>query len=142
MKATILGLSIALAAAGCQSGGNSYNPKTSAPELAAYAASVTYPSNSTPMTDTSITSTVDRRSGAITIRNYTNKTIVEPRLWVNRMFVLRLPTISAQSTIKISKDDLYDSAGRSMASQPTESIKRIELQTEQNLIDVQGPLFE
>jgi hypothetical protein len=141
MKAMIFGMAVAAAAMGCHSNG-AYNPKAPATELSAYAASVTYPAGVSPMVDSSITSTVDRRTGTITVRNYTNKTIVEPRLWVNQMFVLRLPTIAAQSTIKVSKADLYDSAGRSMSTQPTESIKRIQLQSERNLIDVQGPLFE
>lgn len=143
MKRVILGLSLVSAvAAGCEGGGNAYNPKAKATNLAAYAGAVEYPTNMQAVSEASITSTVDKRSGKITIRNYTNKTLIEPRVWVNQIFVLKIPSMGPQSTVELNKADLFDSSGRSLASQPPSAIKKIQIQTEQNLLDVQGPLFD
>jgi hypothetical protein len=143
MKHLILALSlVSTFAMGCESDGNAYHPKGKATNLAAYAGAVSYPTNMQPIAEQSITATVHPRTGVITIRNFTNKTLLEPRVWVNQIFVLKVPSLGPQSSIELAKEDFYDSAGRSLASQPPSAIKKIQLQTEQSLIDVQGPLFE
>ena len=138
-------LSIALLAGaiGCGSGGNKvYKPKTKDTNLAAYAGNVQYPTDMRAIDDAGVTSTVNKQSGRITIRNFTNKPIVEPRVWVNQVYVLRVRTLSPQDTIVIDKGDLYDAAGRSLRDQSPNAINQIHLQTEQSLIHVKGPLFE
>ena len=146
MLRSLLGLSLAVAVlAGCESSSSSrsrYNPKQKDTNLAAYAATVQYPSGVSPLRGQPVTSTINKTTGNITIRNFTDKTIVEPRLWVNGVYVLRLRSIGPQSVISISRNDLYNSSGQSLASQPIDTINKLDLETEQNLIEVQGPQFE
>ena len=146
MIRSLLGLSLAVAVlAGCESSSSSrarFKPKQKDTNLAAYAATVQYPTGVLPVKDQPVTATINKTTGNITIRNFTDKTMVEPRLWVNQVYVLRLSSIGPQSVISVSRDDLYNSSGQSLATQPIDTINKLDLQTEQNLIEVKGPQFE
>ncbi|HEV7298997.1 MAG TPA: hypothetical protein VGN72_06485 [Tepidisphaeraceae bacterium] len=146
MIRTIAPLSIALliGAVGCGSGGSGkvYQPKTKDTALAAYAGNVQYPTDMQATEDASVTATVNKQNGRITIRNFSNKAIIEPRVWVNQVYVLRTRTLSPQDTIVLDKGDLYDSAGRSLRDQSPNAINTIHLQTDRTLVKAKGPLFE
>ncbi len=147
MIRAILGLAIVSAVAvGCESTGSSkgrnFKPAAKDTSLAAYAANSNYPSDRQALRDQAVTATIAKQSGAITIRNFTDKTMQEPRLWVNGVYVLRLRTVGPQSVITVNRNDMYNSAGESLGKVPIDTINRLELETEQNLIEVQGPQFD
>ena len=128
---------------GCQTGSSRvYRPQSKTTARAAMAGSIEYPTTKPAVDVENLTSTVNRRNGQITIRNFSNNTIIEPRVWINQIFVLRVRSIGPQDSIILNKADFFDSIGRSLRDQPANSIKQIQLQTDQNLINVQGPLLE
>jgi hypothetical protein len=144
MTRQLLGLLIVtsgLVVGGCKANGE-YDPPQKPTALAANAANAEFPRDVEPVRDLSVTATVSRATGKITVRNFTNKTFAEPRLWINQIYVLRLPTIGPDSVLAVNRADLFDSAGRSLATQPVDAIRKVQLETERNLIDVQGPQME
>lgn len=150
MIRALMGLTIVAATvvAGCESSGSSssngrhYKPSVQNTNLAAYAASAQYPKDKTPLMGQPVTATINKNNGKITIRNFTDKTMFEPRLWVNSVYVLRLRTVGPQSVITVDRKDIFNSSGTSLATEPVDAINKVELETEQNLIQVQGPQFE
>ncbi len=144
MKHLILATIVAGIAAGCSSSGGSSpaHTKETPTSLAAYAGQVNYPTKFKPYLEPSIVATVDRRSGMMTLRNFGNAGVMEPRIWVNEVFVYRVPQIGPKSTIMLKRDNFYDSAGRSLKGLPPSAINKIQIETSESLIDVQGPMAE
>jgi len=142
MKHVICGAIVAGMAFGCASNGPSSRAKETPTGLAAYAGGVEFPTKFKPYLEPTLTATVNMRSGMITLRNFGNAGVSEPRIWINGIFVYRVPALNAQTTLRLSKQNFYDSSGRSLKDLPTSAIKKIQLETAQGLMDVQGPMAE
>ena len=145
MIRVIAPLSIALLVtiAGCAPAGSKvYKPNSKNTVRAAFAGGVDYPKDLQAVDAPGLSSSVDRRTGQITIRNYSNETQVEPRVWINQIYVLRVRSLGAQDYVVLNKGDFYNAVGGSLKDQPVNSIKQIQLQVEQRLINVMGPMLE
>lgn len=124
---------------GCASS-DTYQPPAKPTMLSAYAASLQYPGSTPAQDNPSLTSVVDRGSGAITIRNFGSTSYSNFNLWVNQTFVLHVDHIEPNSKKIFLPEDLYNSAGHSLAETAPDQIHRVQLQTSDGkLTNVQGP---
>jgi len=136
----------ALVLAGCTTSGER-NPPTATrsqqepTQLAAYAASVQFPSDVTASKDLRVAAVLNNDNGTIKIYNFSNQTLRDVRVWINHSFVFRLNTLVPNSSVIIHRDQLYDATGRTLASVQS-TVRSIQLQTPEGLYDVQGPALE
>jgi len=136
----------AIALAGCST--SAENPSTAShttqqppTQLAAYAASVQYPSDLTASKDLRVAAILNNDSGTIKIYNFSNQALRDVRVWVNNSFVYRLDTLAPNSSVTIHRDQLYDATGRTLANVQA-TVRTVQLQTPEGLFDVQGPAME
>jgi len=149
----VLAVSAVASVAGCSSGG--YGSSASTPpqqpeltqqpaqqvtELAAWSAKATYPETQ-PVDTLKSAAIVNRTMGLIKIYNFTDKSIGESKVWVNRSFVCRVPGIAPQSKVVISVNQLYDNSGNTFATQK-DAISTVQLQTDHSFYNIEGPAME
>ncbi|HLL89700.1 MAG TPA: hypothetical protein VK324_10370 [Tepidisphaeraceae bacterium] len=119
-----------------------FQPTIDQTQMAAYAAQTRYPTNASARSDLAVTAEVDSQTGQITIRNWTDRLIRGPHLWVNRTYVVRLNDIPAASRMIVAPQYLYNTGGRNLAGETPRAIQNLQLETEDNLINVKGPQFQ
>ena len=122
--------------------GTTFQPTIGQTQQAAYAAQTRYPSNVSARDDLAVTAVVNSQTGQITIRNFTDRLIRTPHLWVNRRFVARLTDIPAGSHMTVDPKYLYNTGGQNLAGETPRAIQNLQLETQDNLINVKGPQFE
>lgn len=96
--------------------------------MAAYAATVRYPSDLKPITDIHAGALVTPKMDQIKIANFSDEPIRNSNVWVNSTFVYRAGIIPAHGSISVDNDQFYDANGETMRrvnALPT----RVELQT-------------
>ncbi|HEX2971712.1 MAG TPA: hypothetical protein VHP11_05235 [Tepidisphaeraceae bacterium] len=134
----LLGLA---ALVGCESTmGPTANKGVSSTVLAATAGQAQYPQNVQASSDVSLVA-LDKRSGnTITLINPTDQPMKDLKVWVNGSFVQPLDTLPAKSMVTLKRGDFYNSTGGTL-SQTNATIDRIEVQSGDKLIHVQGPVM-
>lgn len=140
LRSSIVLLSLA-ALVGCESSmGSTANKGVSSTVLAATAGGAQYPQNMQPTTDVPLVA-LDRRDGSsITLINPTDQPMTDLKIWVNGSFVQPLDTLPARSMVTLKRGDFYNSNGSAL-SQAKVTIDRIDVQTGNRLIRVQGPVM-
>jgi len=135
-------LTLAIAAAGlvgCESEG-SYKPAAQPTQLAAYAATVSYPKDQTPTLNPRIVAEVNSSTGDIVLRNFGNEPLKNFTLWVNQSYLLHVDMLDGNNRRMIGKELLYNSGGTNMADVEAKSITKVQYQDENGkLFDVEGP---
>lgn len=139
-RALTIGLLVPLLA-GCVGDGE-YEPRAKPTQLAAHAANSDYPRRSDISRDLSLTSTINQQTGVITLRNFSSRSLQDVRVWINENYVIPVSTIAPNSTTKINPTDVYDSAGNTLKGQRPQTIRKIEIEEDETVHAVEGPLFE
>lgn len=141
MLRSLLSVVLAGALVGCAS---SSPPLAKAPsdtqrtQLAAYAASISYPRDTKPSSDLQLAAVVDASRKTLTLRNYSDKQLRSIRVWINGDYVRQVDVLPAHGAVVISKSQFYNSAGLNLAGQ-TVSIQSVQVQDGDTLYTVQGP---
>jgi hypothetical protein len=111
--------------------------------LAAYAATKPYPANAQAQDDMRITAVVNQRTGQITIRNFSGAPLRDVDVWINQAYVLHVNQIDANGSKTLNPADFYNANGFSLEKTPPEGIRKVQLQTRDNIIyNIQGPQIE
>jgi hypothetical protein len=127
---------------GC-GGPNEYHPNAEPTKLAAYAATKPYPANTQPQEDLRLTASVNRQSGQVTIRNFSGAPLQDVDVWINQGYVLHLNKIEPNGSRTVNPGDFYNANGSSLENTPPEGIRKIQIQTHDNVLyNIQGPQFE
>lgn len=128
---------------GCgASGGREYSPNAKPTQLAAYAASMPFPSNLNAQENPDLVALINRQSGAISLMNLGPQPLRDFNLWVNQSYVLHVDRVDPNTARVINKTDLYNSAGNNMENASPESIRRLNVQTRDGaLYNVKGPVM-
>lgn len=130
--------------AGCSTSAEVSNPfdenTSSEAQLAAFAASSQFP-NQEASNDLTATALVHRDTGMIQIINASNKPLTNAKVWVNGQFVTKVNSIPANGSVRIPRSQFYDQTGRTLSGTNT-TAQRIQLQTSDNLYNLQGPVFD
>jgi hypothetical protein len=139
----VTALSAALFAGCADSGSNEYSPNATPAQLAAYAARVQYPTNMQPQDDQHLIAEVNRTTGRITLRNFSNTPLRDFNLWVNQNYVLHVNQVDANGSRSVDPADLYNYSGSNMEKAAPESIRKVQVQTADGMLyNVQGPQLQ
>jgi hypothetical protein len=132
--------------AGCSASATVDNPFSAAPaeheraRLAAFAASSEYPTTR-PSDTLRATALIDREAGTIQILNPTDRALHNSRVWVNGSFVARVDEIPPQGSVTINRARFYSPRGNTLQGMNT-SATRVQIETDGELYNLQGPVFE
>jgi len=128
---------------GCSSSNDEYQPAAKDTQLAAAAASTTFPMNLKAEDDPHLVAMVNAQSGDLTIRNFGTDGLANFDVWVNQAYVLHVNRLDPNSSRTIKTIDLYNSAGNNMSSLPPGSVRTVQIATNDGrgsrLLNVQGP---
>lgn len=106
-----------------------------------YAANATYP-ESTPQTSDRINVAAidDPRANTLTLMNLSDNAIPPSTAWVNGAYVYQLPSIPPRGMVDIRYSQLLMAGpNRGDLKQANQSVRKVELQTQDGLYSVQGP---
>jgi hypothetical protein len=142
-----LALIALLGIAGCQASTSISSPfgkgkdQEQRTQRAAFAASAQYPKEMKATTDLPASALINRDQQTIRIVNSSDRALRDVTVWVNGSYVAKVDTIPSHGIVTLRHGDFYDGAGTSLANQkPT--ITRVELQSQDKLYALQGPVFE
>jgi hypothetical protein len=133
---------IALAAAllvGC--GGNTYKPNAVDTQLASYAGQATYPRNLTPMRNPDLFCSV-APDATITLWNAGDNPVSGFEVWINQMYTLHLDKLDARDSISLDPATIYNKTGANLKGVPANSINTVQIQQQDKLWDVHGPIIQ
>ncbi|MGE5611007.1 MAG: hypothetical protein ACM359_17285 [Bacillota bacterium] len=134
----LLGLA---ALVGCESSmGPTANKGTSSTVLAASAGGAQYPQNMQPTTDVPLVALDRRGGGSITLINPTDQPMSDMKVWINGTYMQPLDNLPARSMVTLRQSDFYNNSGSSL-DQAKATIDRVDVQTGNKLIRVQGPVM-
>jgi hypothetical protein len=108
--------------------------------LAAEAARAQYPSEAE-ATDAPAVAIVNRNEKTIRIYNLSDEGQSDVLVWVNRSYVTRVGSMPAHGSVKVEMNRLYGPQGRNLADQNV-SINQVQIQSGENLYNVQGPAYD
>jgi hypothetical protein len=134
----LLGLA---ALVGCESSmGSTANKGVSSTVLAATAGGAQYPQNMQPSTDVPLVALDKRDGSSITLINPTDQPMTDLKIWVNGSYVQPLDTLPARGMVTLRRGDFYNANGGAL-SQAKVTVDRIDVQSGNKLIRVQGPVM-
>lgn len=125
--------------AACQDKGHMAGNTLQPTELAAYAASTSYPGNA--RSEDPALGAIVQDNGNVRIVNFSNQSINDTNVWVNQEYVYRVPTLPAKSIITLQRNWFFNSQGRDLSSEKN-NISLVQVQTGEKLITLQGPVRE
>ena len=131
---------ICVVVAGCAASRvSSVEPETR--ENIGYAATAHYPGYPQQRTDkVHASAAVDQEDEEIQIFNLSDNAIPTPTIWVNGVFVRRLPTIGPRSSATVTFPGLLQAGQPEMDFKRSgQSVSKVEIQTADGLFAVQGP---
>ena len=131
----------ALSLAGCQTGEVSRVGSQPRQEIT-FAATAEYPGEAqlASSSDLQVAAVDNTSMDRLELLNLTDNSIPASTLWVNGSFVKRIPTIPPRGTLIVKYGELLE-AGRGTQDLKSvgQSARKVELQTQQGLVAVQGP---
>ncbi len=139
-----LALASAMALIGC---GSSSGPLSQGPsedqqaQLAAYAATNQYPTNMQASNNLQAAAILNKGGDTITIRNFSEQTLHNAKVWVNGAYVREVDVIPAHGSVVLNRGQFFNSAGRSLSDQNV-SVANVQIQSSNQLYNLQGPQFE
>ena len=108
------------------------------PERAAFASTARFPNDMHATDDLRATAMITR--DGIKIANATDREIKDAKLWIDATYVTQVNSIPAHTVVTIKRTDLADRNGNLPAD--INGVKQLQLQTRDNLYNLQGPVFE
>jgi hypothetical protein len=108
------------------------------PERAAFASTARFPADMRATDDLRATAMIGR--DGIKIANATDREIKDAKVWVDGTYVTQVNSIPPHSVATINRTDLSDRNGNLPAA--TNDFKQVQLQTRDNLYNLQGPVYE
>jgi hypothetical protein len=135
--ASAASLAFAASLAGCMSSNSPAQPDV---QLAAYAASTTYP-NSQPEMAKDVGVLLAPSSKAIRVLNFSQAGINNSEIWLNGTYVYKVDTIAGDGSVRLPLSEFYDHNGHSFADQQATPTK-IELRSGDHLWTLLGPIVE
>jgi hypothetical protein len=142
-----LALAAAALVAGCSANGE-FNPvgksstEMSQTELAAFAAKAEYPATRPTSDGLKVAAIVNRSDESIKVYNFGDRSITNSKVWVNRGFVAKVDAIPPQSHVTIKMDRLFGPFGNTFSSQKDTLATLVQLQTDDGLYTLMGPVQE
>jgi hypothetical protein len=104
---------------GCSASSN-LNPfaasKQEQAQMAAYAASAQYPTNTKAEEGRRAAAVIDAKSDSVEVMNFSDEPMRDVNVWVNGSFVHKLDVIPSHGTRTVTAGQFYDASGRTMAS--------------------------
>lgn len=135
----------AAALAGCAASGST-SPFGESPtpgdqsRLAAFAAQVELPDFNQANQDLQASALVNRGNDTITIRNFSDQTLRDVRVFVNREYIREIDSIPAHGSVTIHQDQFYDRQGQNLGNQNV-TVNTVHMQTQDQLFQLQGPQY-
>jgi hypothetical protein len=122
---------------GCSS--NEYNPPSKPTQLAAYAASVKYPTTQ-PQELRQLAATVNSQNTAITLRNFGTRPVTDFNLWVNGAYVMHVDRLEPSGAATFKTENLFNAAGIPLSANAAAPIRQVQVETSDGALwNVQGP---
>lgn len=146
-RQTLMSLSLA-GLMGCAAGAELQNPfrggtaqaQAEQAQMAAFAATAEYPRGEA-SDDLRAAALINRDGGTIRVINFTDEPIRNARVWVNGAFVQEVGTIPPNGSVTLRNDRFFNSDGQTLAQMNTAPV-RVELQSDDKLHRLQGPVYE
>ncbi len=109
-------------------------------EAISYAATASYPGEATQSSDLQLAAIDNPDAREIELLNLTDNSIPASTLWVNGAFVKRIPSIPPRGTFKVKYNELLEAGtGTNDLQSVGQVARKVEIQTPQGLMAVQGP---
>ena len=90
--------------------------------------------------DVQVAAIDDPKDHELELLNLTDNSIPASTLWVNGAFVKRIPALAPRGTLKVKYSELLEAGrGTNDLKSVGQAARKIELQTAQGLMAVQGP---
>ncbi len=109
-------------------------------QIAAWSATSKYPTT-TPLKMMDVTVIVNQSKNTIKVYNLSGTPLRNSKLWVNKTFVAKVDAVAPQTNLVINTERLYDGVGNVFSKQQRE-VTTVQLQTEDGLYDLLGPVAE
>jgi len=109
-------------------------------QIAAWSATSRYPQTA-PMKKNDVTIIVNQGKNTIKLYNLSGTPLRNSKLWVNKTFVAKVDAVAPQTNMVINTERLYDGVGNVFSKQKLE-VTSVQLQTEEGLYDLLGPVEE
>jgi hypothetical protein len=144
MLRTTLALLAVTTLVGCAANGE-FNPvgrkseEMTPTQLAAFAANSKYPADLQASNEARVGAVVSADKGTIKVFNFSERPIVNARVWVNKGYVAKVDGIPPQSKVTIATDKLYGPFGNTFASQE-KTVSSVQVQTDEGLFNLMGPV--
>jgi hypothetical protein len=110
-------------------------------QKAAMAATAQYPQDAQVTEDMRATVLVQRDGERIRIINASDQAIRDARIWINGSYVANLDSLGPRSIVTLRRGDFYNDNGRTLAMEGA-TVQRVELQSNNQLHRLYGPVFE
>lgn len=110
-------------------------------QAAAFAASHEYPADVEASNELPLTVLISRGDGEIQVINASDQAIRDGIVWVNGSFAAELENLPANGTVTLPRDAFFDRSGARLSNVQT-SANRVQLQIDDRLHNLQGPVFE
>jgi hypothetical protein len=108
------------------------------PERAAFASTAHFPNDMRATDDLRATAMISR--DGVKIANATDREIKDAKVWVDGRYVSQVNSIPAHSVVTVKSSEFSDKNGNLPTD--TNAVKQVQLQTRDNLYNLQGPVFE
>jgi hypothetical protein len=136
-----LALLATAALVGCEnSAGQAVTPRSQT-ELAAYAASAQYPSQTLSNSTPQLGALVEGTGGAIKVINFSNQSFSNANIWVNQSYVYQASSIAPHSVVTLPRNLFYNRSGHTLANGNV-AVSSVELQTGDQVHTLLGPVME
>jgi hypothetical protein len=110
------------------------------PERAAFANTARFPADMKASDELRATAIIDRSSNTVKIANPNAQEIRDAKVWIDGQYVVQVNSIPARGTVTINRSDLSDRNGNLPAD--LRNVGQVQLQTRDNLYNLQGPVFD
>ncbi len=115
-------------------------PSEVSAKRAAFAAQTPYPQNMKATEDSHLTALVSRDGNTIQLLNSSDKASTDANVWVNGTYLTRVDSVPPHGLVTLHRTDFFDSGGNNLSKQSA-TVTRVEVQSNNQLFQVQGPVF-
>ena len=130
-----------VALSGCTRDGQfGVTPRTRLATFAARAENA-YPEQVKASSDLPIGVIIDKNDGVLHLFNFSDETVRDAKLWVNRDYVFQIHSLPAKDSVSVSRRHIYNSRGVPL-SRAGSAISIVQLQRGDELFNLMGPVFE
>ncbi len=117
-------------------------PSDSAAAAAVAADLTLYPRDLKASDDLRATAVVDPTYSSIKIANASDRDLRNATIWIDGKYAAQIGQVPARGTVTIQRSDLVNRDGSAAPVADLKNVARIQLQTRDNLYNLQGPVFD